>query len=88
MTYDYMIDAIVPVARNAGEKIMEVYARPAASETKGDGSPVTVDDGNGFRPLQIYLLVPLFAGSNGKSSNPVSQLVKDRKSPASVEVCN
>lgn len=43
-SHQALIDALIPVAREAGDKIMQVYARPAQSETKSDGSPVTEAD--------------------------------------------
>jgi 3'(2'), 5'-bisphosphate nucleotidase len=44
MTYQDMIEALKPVARNAGAKILEVYAKDPKAEFKGDGSPVTEAD--------------------------------------------
>jgi 3'(2'), 5'-bisphosphate nucleotidase len=44
MSYEELIEALMPVARTAGERIMDVYAKPAMSGTKGDGSPVTEAD--------------------------------------------
>ncbi len=44
MDLEYLKLALVPVVRNAGAKIMEVYGKPAATELKGDGSPVTEAD--------------------------------------------
>ena len=39
-----LISALIPTAREAGERIMEVYSKPAESETKADGSPATEAD--------------------------------------------
>lgn len=39
-----LIDALIPVAREAGGKIMEIYNQPPVAQTKGDGSPVTAAD--------------------------------------------
>lgn len=36
--------ALVPIAREAGAKIMEVYEKPAQADYKTDGSPVTEAD--------------------------------------------
>jgi len=36
--------ALEPLARRAGEKIMEVYAKDPKAKFKGDGSPVTEAD--------------------------------------------
>ncbi|NOD62901.1 MULTISPECIES: 3'(2'),5'-bisphosphate nucleotidase CysQ [unclassified Ruegeria] len=44
MDLDVLKAALVPVAREAGTKIMEVYQKPAEAEYKGDGSPVTEAD--------------------------------------------
>jgi len=44
MSYQEMIDALKPVARAAGAKIMEVYAKDPEADFKGDGSPVTEAD--------------------------------------------
>ena len=41
--------ALEPLARKAGEKIMEVYAKDPKAKFKGDGSPVTED----FLPLAV-----------------------------------
>lgn len=42
--YAALIDALIPVARDAGGKIMEIYSQPPEAEIKGDGSPVTAAD--------------------------------------------
>jgi len=39
-----LIEALKPVARDAGAKIMEVYAKDPEADFKGDGSPVTEAD--------------------------------------------
>ncbi|MEM9278803.1 MAG: 3'(2'),5'-bisphosphate nucleotidase CysQ [Pseudomonadota bacterium] len=39
-----LIDALVPVARQAGEAIMQIHANGVVADTKGDGSPVTEAD--------------------------------------------
>ncbi|MBO9446674.1 3'(2'),5'-bisphosphate nucleotidase CysQ [Ruegeria sp. R14_0] len=44
MDFDALKAALIPVAREAGAKIMEVYEKPAEAEFKGDGSPVTEAD--------------------------------------------
>lgn len=44
MDQENLISRLVPVAREAGARIMEVYAKPVDSETKADGSPVTEAD--------------------------------------------
>jgi len=44
MTYQDLIDALKPVARDAGAKIMAVYAKDPKADFKGDGSPVTEAD--------------------------------------------
>ncbi len=42
--YSKMIEVLEPVARDAGNAIMEVYRKGVTAETKGDGSPVTEAD--------------------------------------------
>lgn len=44
MNYASLIKALEPVARAAGAKIMEVYAKDPEADFKGDGSPVTEAD--------------------------------------------
>ena len=44
MDYAKLIEALEPVARSAGAKIMEVYAKDPEADFKGDGSPVTEAD--------------------------------------------
>lgn len=44
MNYADLIEALKPVARDAGAKILEVYAKDPEAEFKGDGSPVTEAD--------------------------------------------
>jgi 3'(2'), 5'-bisphosphate nucleotidase len=42
-----LVNALIPVARRAGEAIMEIYETPFAVDTKGDDSPVTEADRRG-----------------------------------------
>lgn len=44
MNYQKIVDELTIVAREAGAKIMEVYAKDPEAEFKGDGSPVTEAD--------------------------------------------
>lgn len=44
MDLDTLKTTLVPAARKAGAKIMEVYQKPAEAEIKDDGSPVTEAD--------------------------------------------
>jgi 3'(2'), 5'-bisphosphate nucleotidase len=44
MSYQALIDALEPVAREAGAKIMEIYREGTQADYKGDGSPVTIAD--------------------------------------------
>ena len=44
MNYQKLVDELAIVAREAGAKIMEVYAKDPEAEFKGDGSPVTEAD--------------------------------------------
>ncbi len=44
MTLQSLIDALIPVAREAGACIMAVHAKPVDATLKGDGSPVTEAD--------------------------------------------
>ena len=43
-SYQALIDALTPVARDAGAKIMEIYGKDPEADFKGDGSPVTIAD--------------------------------------------
>ena len=38
------LDAVIAIARQAGEKVMEVYATDFAVQSKTDASPVTAAD--------------------------------------------
>ena len=44
MNYQKLVHELAIVAREAGAKIMEVYAKDPEAEFKGDGSPVTEAD--------------------------------------------
>ena len=44
MDIDSLISQLIPVAREAGEAIMEVYAKDVSADFKQDGSPVTEAD--------------------------------------------
>jgi len=44
MDHQLLIDALIPVVREAGSAIMAIHARGAVADTKGDGSPVTEAD--------------------------------------------
>jgi len=44
MDHQALMDALVPVAREAGHRIMAIHARGFEADTKNDGSPVTEAD--------------------------------------------
>ncbi|SDC23706.1 3'(2'),5'-bisphosphate nucleotidase CysQ [Ruegeria marina] len=43
-SHETLIAALTPVVRDAGARIMEIYAQPPQADQKGDGSPVTAAD--------------------------------------------
>ncbi len=55
LSYQALIDALEPVAREAGAKIMEIYGTDAQADFKGDGSPVTLAD----KPAEAVILAAL-----------------------------